>query len=149
MNQKPVLYVGIDSGTSTGYAVWNSRLKKFEAIETLKIHQAMDRVKELFTSCAEGELFVRVEDARQRKWFGDADARAARSGAGIREGIGAVKRDAVIWEDFLTDLGVKFQMAAPKNNKTKLNAQQFKNYTQYDGTTSGHGRDAAMLVFQF
>ena len=34
-----------------------------------------------------GSLQLIIEDARKRTWFGGADARQARSGAGIREGF--------------------------------------------------------------
>ena len=35
------------------------------------------------------------------------------------QGVGSVKRDATIWEDYLTELGVEFEMVAPKRNITK------------------------------
>lgn len=94
-----------------------------------------------------GEVFVRVEDARQRTWVPwQKNEKAER---GKREGAGSVKRDAKIWEDFLTDLGVPFEMVPPKNNKTKVSAEYLKQLTGYTGTTSKHARDAAMLVIGF
>ena len=36
---------------------------------------------------------------------------------------------------------------APKDNKTKLNADQFSRITKWEGRTNEHGRDAAMLIF--
>ena len=71
------------------------------------------------------------------------------------QGVGSVKRDASVWEDFLTDLVkefgsiLDFQMVAPKNNKTKLSSNQFNTYTNWNRRTNEHGRDAAMLVFGF
>lgn len=106
---------------------------------TVKIHVAMAAVKTWHETNAT-EVMVRVEDARKRKWFGDA-------GRSQLQGAGSIKRDAKIWEDFLTDLGVEFEMVAPKNNRTKLNAEMFKRMTGYMGASSEHARDAAMLVF--
>jgi hypothetical protein len=60
-----------------------------------------------------------------------------------------VKRDCQIWEDYLTDLRIPFEMVAPKNNATKLTAEQFRRITGYEGKTNEHGRDAAMLVYGF
>lgn len=65
------------------------------------------------------------------------------------QGVGSVKRDASIWEDYLKDLGVSFEMVAPKRNVTKLKQETFKRYTGWDKRTNEHGRDAAMLVFGY
>lgn len=91
------------------------------------------------------EVFVRVEDARKRKWVPWQENEKAERGK--REGAGSVKRDAIIWEDYLEELGVDYEMVAPKDNKTKLTAEAFKAVTKHDGITSEHARDAAMLVF--
>ena len=42
-----------------------------------------------------------------------------------------------------------FDMVAPKQQMgfTKLTSAAFRKLTHYDGTTSEHARDAAMLVF--
>ena len=132
-------YIGIDSGTKTGYAMWDSKEKRFLMIESMKIHVAMENIRMLEREYLD-QLFIRVEDARKRTWFGNA-------GGEKLQGAGSVKRDATIWEDFLMDIGANFQMVAPKNNKTKLDAENFKKITKWEFPTNEHGRDAAMLVF--
>lgn len=112
-------YIGIDSGTSTGYAIWDSKERILLLVDSMKIHIAMANIQMLEREYLDQTL-IRVEDARQRKWFGN-------SGREKLQGAGSVKRDAVIWEDFLTDLKANFQMVAPKNNKTKVDAQLLKN----------------------
>ena len=139
---KPRYYIGIDSGVNTGFAVWDAKLKCFDSIESTQIHRAIDWVKNLYSYNIIEPIHVRVEDARQRNWFG-------KSGKEVLQGVGSVKRDAKIWEDFLTDNGISFEMVAPKNNTTKLKAESFKNITKWEGKTNEHGRDAAMLVFNF
>jgi hypothetical protein len=129
-------YIGIDPGVETGITLYSSAGKKIEFIGTKKIHEAMALVKQW---SSQGVL-VRVEDARQRKWFG-------KSGREKLMGAGSIKRDCKIWEDFLTSIGVDFEMVAPKNNKTKLSADTFKRLTNYKGQTSEHARDSALLVF--
>lgn len=131
-------YIGIDTGTNTGIAVWDKKERIFESIQTLKIHQALKRVEDL------NELFlikVYVEDARLRKWFGS-------TGREKLQGVGSVKRDARIWEDFLKDKGISYEMIPPMQNSTKMEEDLFKIITKYEKRTSEHGRDAAMLVFQ-
>lgn len=131
-------YIGIDTGVNTGIAIWDRVDKKFTAIGSMSIHKALKTV-EGFEKWR-GDMFVRVEDARLRKMFG-------RSGRERLQGAGSIKRDAKIWEDFLTDIKMEFELVAPRHNVTKLNAQAFKKLTKWTGVTNEHGRDAAMLVF--
>ena len=37
--------IGIDTGVNTGFAIWSKQEKKFEAIGTMLIHQAMKEVE--------------------------------------------------------------------------------------------------------
>lgn len=138
-------YIGIDCGVKTGICIWSTKTKKIEQIKTVAIHQAMEVVKTWKEF--PGDIFVRVEDARQRKWV--PWQKNAKAEMGKREGAGSVKRDAKIWEDFLTDLGVPFEMVAPKNNKTKVEAEYFKKISGFTGKSSNHARDAAMLVIGY
>lgn len=132
-------HIGIDTGVNTGFAVWNKQEKKFEVVTTMLIHQAMKEVEALHEK---NTIFVRVEDARKRKWFGAA-------GREQLQGAGSIKRDAKIWEDFLSDIGVNHEMVAPAKNRTKLDAEMFKKYTGWENPTNEHSRDAAMLVFNY
>jgi hypothetical protein len=134
------IVIGIDSGTDTGFAVWDREKKVLIEVGTYKIHNAMTAVLDYFRS--DPTILVRVEDARKRKWFG-------KSGREQLQGAGSIKRDAVIWEDFLTDHKIPFEMVPPKNNKTKMNADYFRRVTGWDKRTSNHARDAAMLCFGF
>ena len=64
------------------------------------------------------------------------------------QGAGSVKRDASIWEDFLTDLNIPFEMVRPNKRITKMKSDTFKNYFKWQGRTTYHSRDAAMLIVQ-
>jgi len=135
------LYIGIDTGVNTGFAVWYKDSKRLGVISTLKIHVAMAEVQ---AYAKDFDIHVIVEDARQVRFFKQEQRAGAQSRA---QGAGSVKRDAVIWEDFLTDLGVSFEMVRPSKALAKLNAKTFKAYTGIDTRLSQHARDAAMLVF--
>ena len=91
-------------------------------------------------------LYVRVEDPRQRTWFGTENMTREEERKKL-QGVGSVKRDASIWEGFLSDMGVWFEMVAPKRNLTKITHETFVNITKWKGRTNEHKRDAAMLVF--
>lgn len=147
------LYIGIDPGVNTGLAVWDKTNQKLLSITTTTITTAFELVRsEKLRLCfskvaaeARGEKFqiellVFMEDARQRNWFGQ-------SGREKLQGAGSVKRDCAIWETFCKEAGIELRKIAPKNNYTKLSAEQFRKLTGWKGRTSDHGRDAAMLVF--
>lgn len=136
------IYIGIDPGTHTGIAIWDKTSRRLEMVDTMTITKAMEIVKanvELTKSFG-GEVVVFFEDARKRSWFGHASRERL-------QGAGSVKRDCAIWETFCAELGVECRKIAPKHNTTKLTAAQFRVLTGWQGRTSEHGRDAAMLVF--
>ncbi|MEG0499519.1 MAG: hypothetical protein RR550_00175 [Rikenellaceae bacterium] len=141
MRLKPTLYIGIDTGTNTGLAQWDCTIKQLTVVRTLKIHEALSLVKDLHTLHGDS-LFVRFEDARLRKWF-------AKAGREKLQGAGSIKRDCVIWQEFLTDNRIYFEAVAPRDNMTKLPSDVFKKMTGWKGKTSEHSRDAAMLVFNY
>lgn len=143
---KPSLLIGIDPGVKTGCAAWDRTSRQFSSVATLTAINAMETVRKLslFTS---GGVEVWFEDARQRKFFGDADKRQKRSGAGIREGVGSVKRDCALWEEFCKHHRIPFRAIKPAAGATKWDAARFAKVTGWQGRTSSHGRDAACLVW--
>ena len=151
-NEKKQFYIGIDCGVNTGFAVWDSKNKSFSEISTLQIDEAMEKVLNMHNSGH--TISVRIEDARLRKSFIDKHDKANLSDEEISkkitakaQGAGSVKRDATIWEDFLTRKKIPFDLVNAQNNRTKLEKEPFVKLTKYTGLTSKHGRDAAMLVF--
>ena len=133
------MIVGIDPGVRTGFAIWSRAERRLTAVETLGITQAMTRVRMMADA---GSLHsVRFEDARLRKWFGTRGREAL-------QGAGSVKRDCSIWQEFLQGLvGVPFLPVSPQGKGAKLDATAFARLTGWQGRTSEHGRDAALLVF--
>lgn len=134
-----MIYIGIDPGTHTGVAVWDSREGKFLTLETLPIHRAISKVV-FIAEIYKGDVQVVFEDARKRTWYGNGDTNAKLQGAG------SVKRDCSIWEDLCKDYGIPFQAIPPVKGATKVTAEYFKMISHYEGRTSEHSRDAAMLV---
>lgn len=134
---------GIDPGVQTGLGLWDRTEKRLIVVETMPIHRALLTVLEKCGSCE-----VRVEDARQRKWFGSRDANQAKYGAGVREGAGSVKRDCTIWEDFCAEYEIPCRMLAPAARLTKWSPEYFEKVTGWTGRTSKHSRDAAVLCIR-
>jgi len=128
--------IGIDPGVNTGIAIWNGKI--LIQVLSMTIHEALDKVHNWIGMIK----LVRLEDARKRNWFGE-------SGREQLQGAGSIKRDCKIWEDFLSDHKIPFELVAPRNNKTKVDAALFKKITGWKESTNEHGRDAAMLVYGF
>lgn len=145
-----MIYIGIDTGVNTGIAIWDNRKRSLEMVTSMPIHKAMDEVRH-WKKVAEGmgtKLIVRVEDPRQRVWFGTE--RMSREDERKRlQGVGSVKRDASIWDAFLKDSGIIYEMVEPKMNTTKISHDGFVRMTGWSKRTNEHSRDAAMLVYGF
>jgi hypothetical protein len=136
-----VRILGVDPGTHTGVALWDAAAQKFELVECMAIHRALEYVGDLERSAA-FKLPVIFEDARQRNWFGH-------SGRERLQGAGYAKRDAVIWEDFLTDLGCPYLARKPSSGSTGWDQGKFRQLTRWDAKTNEHARDAGVLVYGF
>ena len=134
-----MICIGIDPGTHTGVAVWDTREGKFLFLATMPIHRAISKVGYI-AEIHKGNVQVVFEDARQRTWFGYGDTNAKAQGAG------SVKRDCSIWEDFCKDYGIPYWAKPPVKGATSVCAEYVKRISHYQGKTSEHSRDAAMLV---
>lgn len=130
-----MILIGLDPGTHTGYAEMESG--KLVAVETLKIHKAMDRL--LKDKRYRHVQMVYWEDARLRQWFGAA-------GREKLQGAGSIKRDCAIWEDFFKDYGIPNTPLPPRAGATKWTPDYFARVTGWGKRASEHGRDAACLL---
>lgn len=142
-----MIAIGIDTGKNTGIAVWDSTLGYFRALATVPLYEALEMVTEWVAVAKVKGLPVAVfiEDARQRRWI--PREMSLKEAKGRAQGAGSVKRDAVIWEEFLKGKKIPYKMVAPKDNSTKMSADLFARATGFAGRCSNHARDAAMLVW--
>ena len=110
-----MIYVGIDTGVNTGFAVWDSKQRSLLQVCSLPIHKAMERVRSLYDEYKAGigdKVIVRVEDPRQRTWFG-TERMSREMERKKLQGVGSVKRDASIWDDYLKELGELAEINEP------------------------------------
>lgn len=143
------IYIGIDPGENTGVAIVRDGV--LAECHTLPIYKAMDLVKKEYHAAYDGvyqpRFLVVFEDARLRKWF--PRERNNSEYRGRLMGAGAAKRDARIWEEFLSDNSIPFERHKPEPGRTKWNEDYWKRVTGYTGRTSEHARDASLLVFGY
>ena len=66
----------------------------------------------------------------------------------IAQDVGRNKCKAELIGEYCLRNNIRFEFVKPtKKSLTKLKAEDFKKITGYEGRTSEHGRDAAMLVY--
>lgn len=150
--RKAEILIGIDPGTHTGIAIKEGFA--LQTVDTLTIFSAINRViaYKKSSDAHEWKMFVRIEDARQRTWFGkkkqkdvygnevwiDTDRERLK-------GAGSVERDCAIWQEVLTELKIPFEFVHPKHVKATT-PEQFERLTGWKGRTSIHAREAAWLI---
>ena len=135
------LFIGIDGGSSTGFAVWDAVEQRFEKLLTTTFWEALALVETYPAS----EVVVVVEDPAQNAPLFDKGVRGARKRERIAQNVGGVKRESTLLADGLERKGFRVRRIRPRTRK--LDEAQFKRITHYQGRTSQHSRDAAMLVF--
>lgn len=130
--------IGIDPGTNTGFAVKENGV--LIQVETLSIIEAILRVHAFEAMCLahSWSILVRIEDARQRTYFG-------KTGSEKWKGAGSIMRDCSIWEDEMQRRAIPFQMVHPKNVKETTPAQ-FEQLCGWNKRTSIHAREAAWMI---
>lgn len=140
MNKK--ILIGIDTGVNTGFAVAidDGDGGVLQKVECVSITKAMANINELVSTSGKENIKLYIEDARLRTWFTGGREKA--------QGVGSVKRDAQIWEEWCKEQDLNYIMIHPKANTTKTKADVFKKRTGWLGRTNEHARDAAMLVFR-
>jgi hypothetical protein len=121
MNHKQfALIIGIDPGVHTGISCWHKAEKRLLWVEC---HPAVEAEILVLKMAAEGRsVLVRFKDA------------------------GSIKRDCQRWDEFLTYHNIPFEKVAPRNNRTKMTAAEFKMLPGWQGKTNEHGRDSAALI---
>lgn len=138
-----MILLGIDPGVTTGVATWSTEERRLLSVDSMGIVKAMDfaLVGAPIMADSRGGLLVVWEDCRQHRVFG-----AAQRNTAALQGVGSVKRDCGIWEEFLQHHAIAYITRQPRRTRTKLTAEQFQAATGWTERSNNHGRDAAMLV---
>lgn len=130
-----MIIIGIDTGTKTGLAAWDTEKRCFDMITTTTIDKAFLIVLDYKNK---GEMFVRYEDPRH---IGGPRERA--------QGAGSVKRDAAIWETFLKNNKIPAMSVRAGSTITKMEKSYFKALTGWTEKVDNHAIDAAMIVYNW
>ncbi|MBO1529631.1 hypothetical protein J3492_00185 [Psychrobacter sp. F1192] len=138
-----VILIGIDTGVKTGFA--HSIDGVLQEVSTQTILSAQDKVLAIRDEAAQSDvkLIVCIEDVRKRGWVDRSIGRER------MQGVGSVKRDCGIWQEFCERHGLRHILVAPANIDTKRKAKDFEVITGWAGRTSEHARDAGMMIYKY
>jgi hypothetical protein len=145
------MYIGIDGGTHTGFAIWVPVERRFIEIETTDFWGALDKIQALGFNYDKSLFAVVVEDPAQIKTVHiknktNIQVSEAKKMLKIAQDVGGVKRESRLLISRLESLGYNVIAVKPSQAKNK-DATAFNSVTGWTGRTSQHARDAAMLVF--
>jgi len=139
------IYVGIDPGLQTGFAV--SLKGKIEEVKTVDFWGVMDEIRALIGRNPGLDLRIVIERPDLNKPLFFRAGTNERTKIKIAQDVGANKRDARLLIQWAEREGLDMIQVRPSGSTfTKLNAEQFRKISGYAGRTSEHGRDAAMLI---
>lgn len=136
---KERIYIGIDPGIVSGFAIWQPKSKVLENVDSFKLHQLFSKLE---TLNAKFDMRVFVENPNTWIQF-----RGTKPNASQQQGAGGVKQTYKHIIEFLADNKIDYTPTKLQGNMKKVKSGLFKKITGYQGATNEHGRDAAMIIF--
>ena len=130
--------LGIDPGQHTGVAEYlDGKLNALATIQPTRIGAMLESV---------GADLVVYEDSRLQShvWTRVKSPAAA---AKMARNVGMVDAWCLLIETECARLGIKCIGVSPRDKGAKLNAEQFKAVTGWDGRNNEHERDGAMVAW--
>ena len=142
----PRYFIGLDPGQATGLAVWDPAREVFaRSLLTTTFWEAYELIR---TYDPRTVLIVLEDPSQNRPTFHHnlpQSERAYRQRERLSRNVGSNMREALLLAEGLERQGYRVRRVRPRSSK--LSADVFKKVTRYQGRTSEHARDAAMLVF--
>lgn len=151
------ILIGVDPGSITGVCVWNPEREKILDMQSMSHIKFMEWVvtgKEVYDMVVAIEnpnlnqpVFMTKEEKDLIQGCGDFPAKdiALRILLRRAQNIGMNKQIAKTLMEFMESKGISFVPIRPF--RKKMDAEQFRNLTKWEGRTNQHNRDAAILVF--
>lgn len=146
-----MIFIGIDTGATTGIAVWDSEKKELIEVRSSDFWGVHDYIFDKYHDpiMIRGARPVTVIIELPGKFLyrknNKYEEKVKRK---IAVDYGGTRREAELLQGRFESLGFKVILLQPgKKSGTKMKAPAFKKLTGWKERTNEHGRDAAMLVF--
>jgi hypothetical protein len=130
--------VGIDPGKNTGISVYSIEKGCLIQVHSSGIYEAMETIRILIAR--QVKLKIIFEDARKRGGKKDPSR---------LQGVGSVKRDSAIWQEFCEYYSIDYKAIPPMKNGTNWDKDKFRKVTGWTGRTNQHSRDAGVIAFAY
>lgn len=135
--------IGIDPGTDTGVAVWDTEAKEFVRLELMNFWCTYDFVTKNYNP---DDVLLVIEDARLNK----ATFRHKGGGAyqdRLSRNVGNIQKECGLLIAGFERLNYEIQRIRPTSKDHKWDAATFTRYTGIKKGYNEHIRDAARLVW--
>lgn len=142
------IYLGVDPGINTGFAVWNAPAQKLLEVKTVNFWGCITHITQYMNLYGASEICLVIEDVIGNRPTFHHNATGAKQREKISQNVGGNKRDCQLIIEYCEMHGIKVVRKVPgRGGSTKLKDEPFKKLTKWEGKTSNHARDAAMLVY--
>ena len=136
------IFIGIDPDVElSGIACWDSELKAFDYIKKMSFWDIIEEFKSWnipLNITIEAGWLIRKSNFHSRS------KQSKQVGEKIAKSVGRNHQVGILIYEYCLRQGINVNLVKPKG---KINANTFKNITNWQTRTNSEMRDAAMLVF--
>lgn len=143
-NNEKYLYIGIDPGVHTGFAVWQSNIKMYRYLETLNFWSTIDFLQTFIREGLKQVTLVVIEDPNMNKPIFKQAGLSNMDYQRKAQNVGMNKKEASLIIDYCKREKLDFEIVRPST--AKWNHDFFKAATGIKKRCSQHVRDAVKLV---
>ena len=142
---KPKYYVGIDGGVNNGFALWNTKSKCFDKLDTFTFWELIEVIDQIADTDKDTIFIVEDIAANKNTFNRGLDNKLQQK---VSQNVGGAKAYTHLIMEYLEINNFDIIKKRPsKGSFTKLKKKQFFNITGDNSTCSQHARDAAMLCY--
>lgn len=141
-----MIFIGIDPGESTGFAVWSSHHRCLIQHETIDFWTAIFQIQEYADREGVKNVTIVIEDPNLNKpVFLKKGVASHAAEKRVAQNVGMNKKEADLILKYCEKYGIPFESVRPTTKKWDANI--FGKITGIKARTSQHVRDAVKLVW--
>ncbi|NOR68521.1 MAG: hypothetical protein GQ532_02290, partial [Methylomarinum sp.] len=147
-----MIYIGVDPDVDkSGFAAWDSRLKQFSEISDYRIFSLLARIDDYLADGHDVTVVIEAGFLNNKSNFHGTVNQSKSVGEKIALSVGANHQVGRIIAEYCQIKKIKFLEQKPlpkkwgKKRDSKINAEEFKKISDWNGKTNPEKRDAAMM----
>lgn len=142
-----IVYIGIDPGVCTGIAIWSTLTQSFSDIKTTDFWEAIRIIEAVIGLFSIHSVKVRIEDPGINKpifWKQRKHITKLQTAVRMAQNVGMNKKEADLMIKYFERNKIQYEAVRP--SEKKWTKEYFLLASQWKGSVSKHGIDAARLV---